>query len=292
MSAQTPNRPPEMWGVRFLGFILRLFFVGVIGVALGAGLYFGALALYRNYTQAVQINAERLSTLEARLDQDEQASKQRVDDLTARLGTLETLDDAQKAALADLQSRLAAVESAQSTQAATLDSLSKLPASLADYQSGLETVQKTQATLQADIKALQDSAAASNTRLQTLEAIWAGVETPLAALERDLQLVKVMELITRSRFALAQNNLGLAREDIQTGREVVLALQAGASGDQQTRLGEIAARLDAALRDLPARPVAAADELDGAWSLLLQELPEAAPAESLPAATPTPTAQP
>jgi chromosome segregation ATPase len=290
-----------MWGVRLLGFILRLFFVVVIGAALGAGLYFGILALYRSYIQAVQTNAERISTLEARLEQDEQQSKQRLDVLAARLGTLETLGDAQKAALAEQLSRLEAVESAQSTQAASLEALSKLPAglealqsSLDTYQSDLETIQKTQAALQADVKALRDSAAANEARLQALEAGWAGVESPLAALQRDLQLFKVMELITRSRFSLAQNNLGLARQDIQTGREVALALQAAATGDQQTLLGEIAARLEAALRALPARPVAAADELDGAWSLALQVLPETAPAEIQPAATPTPapTARP
>jgi hypothetical protein len=102
-------------------------------------------------------------------------------------------------------------------------------------------------------------------------------------------MVKVMEIIMRSRFSLTQNNLGLAKQDIQSGREVVLALQAGASVEEQARLVEIAAGLQAAQNALPARPVAAVDALDGAWTLLLQGLPDTAAIENQPTATPTPT---
>ncbi len=301
MSAQDPNPEPMAWVGRLLRYILRLFFVVIIGLALGAGLYFGGLALYRNFVQAVQANAEQISILEARQQQSEQQSQQRLDDLAARLEALETQGDAQKAALADQQSRLEAIETAQGTQAAAVEALSTLPANLDTYRSDLDsfqtdltTIQKTLDALQANVKAVAESTAGNDARLQSLEAGWAGVETPLAALQRDLQRVKVMELIMRSRFSLAQNNLGLARQDIQSGREVVLALQAGASAEEQARLAEITSGLQAALNALPARPVVASDALDGAWNLLLQGLPEAAQVESIPGATPTPvpTAQP
>jgi chromosome segregation ATPase len=299
MSAQNPPSQPESWAFRLLRFILRLFFVMVVGLVLGAALYFGALALYRNFVQAVQTNAENISTLDARQQQAEQQSKQRLDDLAARLGALETQGDTQKAALADQQSQLQAVETAQSTQTAAVATLSTLPAdldtfrsTLDTFQSDLATIQKSLDALQVNVKSLEDSTAGNEARLQSLEASWAGVETPLTALQRDLQRVKVMELIMRSRFSLAQNNLGLARQDIQSGREVVLAMQAGATADEQAQLAEIAAGLQTALNALPARPVVASDALDGAWNLLLQGLPDATQVENQPTATPTPTAAP
>jgi hypothetical protein len=122
--------------------------------------------------------------------------------------------------------------------------------------------------------------------------------TSPAALLRELQRLKAMQWLTRARLVLVQNNLGLAQVDLLAARRVLVALQAELPTEEGAQIAQVIVRLDAALGYLPAAPVAAADELEGAWQLLVSDLspaPAAVPAEETgPAATPEggPTATP
>jgi hypothetical protein len=109
-----------------------------------------------------------------------------------------------------------------------------------------------------------------------------------------------MQWLTRARLVLVQNNLALAQVDLLAARRVLVALQAELPTDQAAQLAQVVDRLDAALAALPAAPVAAADELEGAWQLLVAEMapapaatpaatPEAPAEEAAPEATPTAT---
>ena len=68
MSAEQPQSGPSFWQ-RLVRFIIRLLFVFVVGIALGAGIFFGAVFLYQQYVQPVQSNSTTLKVFEIRLEQ-------------------------------------------------------------------------------------------------------------------------------------------------------------------------------------------------------------------------------
>jgi hypothetical protein len=63
---------------------------------------------------------------------------------------------------------------------------------------------------------------------------------------------------------------------------LLLSLQSDIAVDKEAALQEVIARLDRSLENLPAFPVIAADDLNIAWVLLVNGLPD------LPESTPTP----
>jgi predicted nucleic acid-binding Zn-ribbon protein len=234
---------------------------------------------------------EDLSSLQVRLDAAETAQASQVGSLAALEslhGDLNTLRGDLEGLQGDWQATQAALESLQAAQDTVQAGLEELQATDAAAQEDLQALQGALRTARADVEAMQTRVArvsqgiASNSQgIESLSAELHG-ETSPAVLLRELQLVRVMEELTRSRLLLLQNNLGLAQLGIQSGREQLLALQAQVPAYQAQALADIVSLLDAALANLPNAPVAAADELDGAWQLLVQGLPEA------PAVTPVP----
>jgi len=155
--------------------------------------------------------------------------------------------------------------------------------------------------MQGEVDLLGEAISAQGESLATLQDRMSGDRSPEALL-RSLQVLRAMELLTRSRMLLVQNNVGLARTDLAAARELMIELQPVVPADQQDAIEEVIARLDAALSALPGSPVAAADALEGAWQLLLAGLPSAAttaaeaeatvaPAEGTPTAEVSPTVE-
>ena len=159
----------------------------------------------------------------------------------------------------------------------------------------------------ARIDALDEKIAAHTKTLSTLEEMQVSLqesdEATQAELERKVDMLKSMELLSRARLFLYQSNFGLAEQDVQVSRDLLAEIQPDAPEPQDEEIAETIRRLDLVLENLPAFPVVASDDLDIAWHILLtgippQELetstPEAAPeSESTPATepetTPTPT---
>ena len=83
--------------------------------------------------------------------------------------------------------------------------------------------------------------------------------------------MKAMEMLTRGRLYLVQNNLGLAQNEVQAARDVLAGLVA--PDYQQAALNAMIIRLDLALANLPGAPVLAAEDLEIAWQLLRAGLP-------------------
>jgi hypothetical protein len=98
-------------------------------------------------------------------------------------------------------------------------------------------------------------------------------KNPINALRRELQLVKVMELITRSRVSLDQGNIGLAEADIRMARDLLLPLQYRVFDFQREALLTIISRLDLALANFPADLDLVETDLEVAWDLLVAGLP-------------------
>lgn len=336
MSEEQPTRTSFLGRLgkafaRLLGFVLRLLFTLVIGAALGVGVYFGCIFLYRQYIEPVQVHEIRLDVMDARQEQASARTDQRLDNLQVRLEGQEGQSDVEKSLLADLEARVSAAEATEAAHGAALAHLDPLQAGIDDAQATLLAVQAAQNAIRADIEALLATQDADHADLGAFQADLREIEDALGALQvdveaaqvevralsdtvveygqdlevvaaelsgdqspaalfRELQLVKAMELLTRSRLLLAQNNIGLARSDIQAGRRLLAALQPEVSADQGAMIGEVIARLDAALAALPIAPVAAADELEGAWQLLIGDLPGAPPVAAGSEGTPTPEA--
>jgi hypothetical protein len=136
------------------------------------------------------------------------------------------------------------------------------------------------------VGALEESIAAHTATLTKLEAMQATLDQASAKqrdifiieLKHQIMITRAIEMLARGRLYLSQSNFGLAKTDVQSARDVLSALHAEAPAYQLDALDAIIARLDLALGNLPDFPVIAVDDVDIAWQLLMQGLPESAPA--------------
>jgi len=171
---------------------------------------------------------------------------------------LQQLSDQQRhneQAVADLQTRLAALEAEQSRQAESFTGLDKrlseIETEIAARTESLETLEEMQVTLRSQSEATN------------------------AELGRQIKLLKAMELLSRARLFMYQSNFGLARQDVQLARGLLLAIQPEAPEPLAEDLSAVMLRLDLTLSNLPNFPVAASDDLDIAWQILLGGRPPA-----------------
>jgi uncharacterized coiled-coil protein SlyX len=173
--------------------------------------------------------------------------------------------------IAELQARLAVLETAQADGAQAV--------------AGLET---RVGELETEIAAHTETLAALDAMLAETQA---QNEALGAELERQIKMVKGMELLARARLFMYQSNFGLARQDVQTARDLLAPLQADAPTELADDLNAVLLRLDLTLSNLPDFPVAASDDLDIAWQILLGGVPQPL-AGSTPVLEATPTATP
>jgi len=180
-----------------------------------------------------------------------------------------------EAQIADLKSRLAKLEAASTSQAASIADLSvrvdALDENIAAHTETLSVLEEMQVSLQASDEAMQ------------------------AELERKVDMLKSMELLARARLFLYQSNFGLAEQDVQVARDLLAEIQPDAPEPQDEEIAETIRRLELVLENLPAFPVAASDDLDIAWHILLTGLPpqemETPAPEAAPENASTPTTE-
>lgn len=188
-----------------------------------------------------------------------------VEENTSQMNDINLRQSQSEFQIADLQTRLATLEAGQNNQSD----------SVTDIDSRVQSLEAGQ-TDQNEVASLLDS------RLKNLEGADARRNESLAELTYQSDLLRVMELLSRARLFLYQSNFGLARTDVQVARDILAEMQSSAPESKQKDLNEALLRLDLALKNLPAFPVAASDDLDIAWQILLEGYPVA------PTATPTP----
>ena len=193
-----------------------------------------------------------------------------VQENTAQLQGLHDQQLRSEQTIADLQTRLSDLEAEQTRHAETLTDfdkrLSEMEAQISARTESLEALEQMQATLQSQ---------SDETNIE---------------LDRQINLLKGMELLSRARLYMYQSNFGLARQDVQSARDLLATVRADAPDSLADDLSAVILRLELALSNLPDFPVAASDDLDIAWQILLGRLP---PAQTLIAsATPTPQATP
>lgn len=198
-----------------------------------------------------------------------------VEQNTSNLAELESRQDRTEQQLSDLQTKLETIESVQNQHDQLLTELNQhtenLESEIAARTESLAALEKMQAELQIENESVS------------------------AELERQITLLKSMELLSRARLFLYESNFGLARQDVQIARDLLDGIEPDANSKLANELGEVIFRLDMTLSKLPDFPVAASDDLDIAWQILLSGLPAATPTITVTptqvgTASPTPSA--
>ncbi len=176
---------------------------------------------------------------------------------TDQLNQLRDQQTQNEQALADLQVQVNAQATAQSEQAQAFTALDERVAQ-ADGQIAAHTDALATLTAQQQALAAQDTAAQ-------------------AELQRQVDLMKALELLSRARLYLYQSNFGLARSDVQSARDLLAPLTRSAPEPLAVDVNAVILRRDLVLSNLPDFPVAAADDLDVAWQILLGGIPTPQP---------------
>ncbi len=191
---------------------------------------------------------------------------------TAQTAELQTRQKQLEEQLVEVQTTLSASEAGQAEQAQSLIELDKrmseIETDVAAHTKSLAALEKMQSELQT-----QD-------------------EMMSAELQRQINLMKSMELLSRARLYMYQSNFGFAKQDVQSARDLLVEVQPSLKGSLADDVDAVIRRLELALSNLPSFPVAASDDLDIAWQILITGLPEESATLSetpIPISTPSPT---
>lgn len=231
-------------GSRLIRFIVRLFFLILLGISLGAAAYFGAPALYKQYIEPIQMNSQRIADLENGLLQNQSDSRSRISELGERLAEIEGQQAGQTELLSGMQVEIETLQSELKQQnEAFVD---------------LQLLRERMDVLQEDWQITAD-------KVEYLT----GKDAPTQRLEFQLQLIRVMELLTRTRLWLTQNNFGLALDGVQAAKQALEDVADVTPEEDAENLQQIIDSLDLVLRTLPENPVIAADNLEITWNLLV-----------------------
>lgn len=286
--SEVNNTPPQpstskKAGNAFLAFLRALFRLIIFAALLaliGVVAFYGIPQLYRQYVEPFQASLLVLQETQISQQQEIQSVSESLDSIQQRINALEMQNDTTEQQLDTLSRQMTELnnqlEQIQSAQQDYLENITGLQEEnlttfkeISAVQTQLETRIKGVSTavdgLDEQITELQDEVEALNERLDS------GKE-PADVLRREVQLVKAMELLTRSRMSIVENNLGLAEEDIQVARDLLVDLPVLET--QEDAKTAIIVHLNLAIENLPELPVLAAENLEIAWQLLKLGLPE------------------
>lgn len=262
----TTNTRPDTWTRlsrtigRVFGFLLRLLFVLLLAVGLGAGLYYGLPSVYRNLVEPVQAARAQLDavTLELANFRANVAEAQTVQD--ERLTTLETSDDSRRERLAAAESGVAGLDAALAAETAAR---AALEVKLADQQSMLASQAETIAELQ---KSLDQ---------------FAVIDDQLAELGQQLELAQLQNLLLLARLQVVAENLGEARATLTATVEAMFAIVATSESLSEGSRVVLTTRLTTAQSLIELQPALALSELESIQIQIQTDLsppqPEAVP---------------
>ena len=298
MSAeQTPSFGDRLASgfLSFIKILVRLLVIIILVAAIVAVIFFAAPRLYSRYISPLRVDINSLEETATSQEIYNQQLSERMDTLQKRVFLLETQGDNSKQTFSEFDVRLADIEEQLDTNEIAFQRIeTTASAQIQELEGTLEDMQAEIDALAIQITALESDLAALDGNIVELISLYEAENTPVSALRRELQLVKAMELLTRASFALAENNFGLALDDIQTAHAILLELQPLVPDYQQEALTAIIERLDKTISNLPNNPVLAAIDIEIAWQLLRMGLPDEpslnSGAEAVPAGSPTPEA--
>jgi len=229
---------------RVLWIFLRVIFFLAIVAIIGGAIYAGVPYLNEKIVFPIQKNTARLDEL-AQLDT-------QVAEMQERINDLENSQTENAQTLEEMQGTVEALESTIEAHDKTLEALDEIEASL-------DTLLKT---------------SKEHEKLLVISA------TAIKDVQRQVDLSRSVELLSRAQLYLSQNNFGLAKTDIESARDLLLNSQTEMSNEKSKTLALVIEKLNFALDNLPEYPIIIVDSVNIAWELLVNDLPETA--ESTP----------
>jgi len=243
------ERPPKNErnaGRRIFGLFLRFLFILLLGVGIGVGVYYGVPKLYKDFIQPVQDNTEAVAVLEKNLEQLQTDFHENQANVSTSLTEVEGKAAGQQEQLAGLQARTEGL----------LTHMDEVQSELEGVQLLLDSQQETEARLE-DL----------GKRLSALEAMLEEEDTPFDQIRMQIELLRVMELVTRARWWLIQDNSGKAVDDLTLAKEILGELNTEFQEDDM--ILAMIERMDQILFEIPLSPVIAADDLEIVWQYLI-----------------------
>lgn len=229
--------------------VFRVVLVSVIGIALGVGIYFGTRGLYRNYVEPMQASLRRIAEIEEALAQDKVLARKQAEQTGDRLAEIDGRLAEQSETLAILVVEIDSVQNELEDQDNRIDRL--------------RTMVNRIETLSSDLRATAD-------QVEGLETALSEIELPAQRISKQLRMIQAMTLLCKAHLWLAEDNLGLASEEIIAARDILTFIPESDSVEEDALMDQIIDRLSLALADVRTIPIVAADELEIAWKLMLE----------------------
>lgn len=250
------ERRSEVPGVmRKLGRVLfRTLVAIIVGLAIGIGLYYGALRLYREAIEPIQGYGDRILDLERRLDLLSKDMEVESQELNDRQASIEGRLAMQAEALASVEALVDAAQEDLREQRGILNAVGELEGQVEDLTLAVDNVSSLVEQFELEIVAGDLTA---------------------QRVQRTATYLRAMSLLTRAQLELDRDNYGFAAEQIAAARAVMSGLivvdeTSGESVGDEALVGLILERLDAVLLDLPSRPAVAGDGLEAVWKLFME----------------------
>jgi hypothetical protein len=252
--------------------ILLLLLIALIGGAVGAAIYYGSAAYYRDLVLPLKQNQARIAAVETSQAGNQSEILAQLQDKQLRLNALEQQRSEDREALSELESDLAALSAAAEEQAQRLHTLDEL--------------QDEYISLQGDMDELDRALALQNTRSAGLLSTLQAYDPEMVKIQQEMTILLTMQYLERARHQLVLGNTGTAEMDLEQAYAILSVLYDEVEPENQVTIGRWIRRLDLALGDLSGSPAAAISDIDLTWQLMAASLASAA--AQVPAGTPTP----
>lgn len=251
--SSTLAEPQPSYAARAGRYLLRIMLVVLMGVFVGAGLYFGAPALLQAVMEPVEQNRARILQLEAELER--QADRRQQD------------RQALSADVSGLEGELAQANEQRSELEAQLTALQSEVQDLDERAEELPVLQDEIDSLRRDLVAIESEFA-------EFEAEQAESRRQLEQLTSDVRRLEALHFVLQARTAIAADEIESARTWIEAAQTILL----DDIGRQATpQPGSSLARLQLALDQLDQSPEAADRDLQTAAELMLAQAAESPP---------------
>ncbi len=254
MSTETQTRP-DFWSRlghtlgRLFGFLLRMLFVILLAMGVGAGVYFGVPYAYATLVQPVQTNAYQITLLSSRVDNLKSSVDASQFTQDNRLTALETKSDSQRQRLDAVESDLA---SANANQTSEQSARTDLAGQVKDLKNQSSAQASDSAQLRADLEALKPSTTAATTQV--------------ARLQQQVTLLRLQNGLLTAHIQVVAQNLGDARNILTTtvtGMQAFITAPGVFSADDQASL---TVRLVTASALIGPDPITALSDLESIWA--------------------------
>jgi len=233
---------------RALGFLLRMIFVLLLAIAIGAGVYFGLPWVYRALVQPVQTHNTQIQDLYNRVEGVRAGTEQSQAAQNERLTALETGNDAGRlridaaeGELETLRSELAAAEAARSELAGEVEAL------------------------HTDLAALGEANAEVRAAVDDLQPATDANAAVVDGLRREIVMLRLENDLLSAQVQIVAENFGEART-VMTGTVAAISEFLRSPGaftaDDQAALR---VRLTAARALIETEPASALEDLDSIW---------------------------